>query len=68
MAIFQKLNREGKTIILVTHELDIALHTQKIIYLRDGLIIKEEKIEKPSVADDILLKMPNLEDRISSSN
>jgi len=68
MAIFQKLNREGKTIILVTHELEIALHTQKIIYLRDGLIIKEEKIENPSVADEILLKMPNLEDRISSSN
>ncbi|MHB1274529.1 MAG: ABC transporter ATP-binding protein [Candidatus Humimicrobiaceae bacterium] len=68
MAIFQKLNRDGKTIILVTHELEIALHTQRIIYLRDGLIIKEEKIENPSVADDILLKMPNLEDRISASN
>jgi len=68
MAIFQKLNREGKTIILVTHELEIALHTQKIIYLRDGLIIKEEKIENPSVADDILLNMPSLEDRISTSN
>ena len=68
MAIFQKLNRDGKTIILVTHELEIALHTQKIIYLRDGLIIKEEKIENPSVADDILLNMPSLEDRISTSN
>ena len=68
MAIFQKLNREGKTIILVTHELEIALHTQKIIYLRDGLIIKEEKIENPSDADNILLNMPSLEDRISTSN
>jgi len=66
MSIFQKLNREGKTIILVTHELEIALHTQKIIYLRDGLVIKEEKIENPSNADEILLKMPNLEDRIST--
>jgi putative ABC transport system ATP-binding protein len=68
MAIFQKLNKEGKTIILVTHELEIAMHTQRIIYLRDGLIIKEEKIENPSSAEDILLKMPNLEDRISASN
>jgi putative ABC transport system ATP-binding protein len=68
MAIFQKLNREGKTIILVTHELEIALHTQRIVYLRDGLIIKEEKIENPSSADEILLNMPKLEDRISSSN
>ncbi len=68
MAIFQKLNKEGKTIILVTHELEIAMHTQRIIYLRDGLIIKEEKIENPLSAEDILLKMPNLEDRISASN
>lgn len=67
IAIFQKLNREGKTIILVTHELDIALHTQRIIYLRDGLIIKEEKIENPTTADEVLLKMPKLEDRISVS-
>lgn len=67
IAIFQKLNRKGKTIILVTHELDIALHTQRIIYLRDGLIIKEEKIENPTTADEVLLKMPKLEDRISVS-
>lgn len=67
IAIFQKLNREGKTIILVTHELDIALHTQRIIYLRDGLIIKEEKIKNPTTADEVLLKMPKLEDRISVS-
>lgn len=67
IAIFQKLNRKGKTIILITHELDIALHTQRIIYLRDGLIIKEEKIENPTTADEVLLKMPKLEDRISVS-
>jgi len=65
MAIFQNLNREGKTIILVTHELDIAHHTQRIIYLRDGLIIKEEKIENPVTADEMLSKMPKLEDRLS---
>jgi len=34
MAIFQKLNREGKTILLVTHEHDIAMHTNKIIYIK----------------------------------
>ncbi|MDD5658761.1 MAG: ABC transporter ATP-binding protein [Actinomycetota bacterium] len=65
MAIFQKLNKQGKTIILVTHELDIARHTQRIIYLRDGLIIKQERIENPVMADEILSKMPKLEDRIS---
>ncbi|HAX17783.1 MAG TPA: macrolide ABC transporter ATP-binding protein, partial [Actinobacteria bacterium] len=66
MAIFQQLNREGKTIILVTHELDIAHHTERIIYLRDGLTVKEEKIDKPVNALDMLAKMPKLEDKINS--
>lgn len=68
MAIFQDLNKHGKTILLVTHELDIAVHTQRIIYLRDGLIVKEEKLKNPVSASDKLLKMPKLEDRILSSN
>jgi len=46
MAIFQKLNMEGKTILLVAQEHDIAMHTQRIIYLRDGSIPREEKVEK----------------------
>lgn len=66
MAIFQKLNREGKTILLVTHEHDIAMHTNKIIYLRDGIIFKEEAIPDPIDAEDMLAKMPKLEDKINS--
>ncbi len=43
MDIFQKLNQEKKiTIILVTHDPDVASITRRRIYLRDGLIIKEE--------------------------
>jgi putative ABC transport system ATP-binding protein len=38
MAIFKKLNEQGMTIILVTHEPDIAAYTQRSIKLRDGLI------------------------------
>ena len=38
MAIFEKLNKQGMTIILVTHEPDIAAYTQRTIKLRDGLI------------------------------
>jgi putative ABC transport system ATP-binding protein len=64
MAIFQELNKRGKTIILVTHEMDIAHHTERIIYLRDGLIIKEEKIENPINALEMLEKMPKIEDKI----
>jgi putative ABC transport system ATP-binding protein len=41
MAIFQKLNNEGRTIIMITHEADIAEHAKRIIYLRDGKIVKD---------------------------
>ncbi len=65
MAIFQKLNREGKTIIVVTHELDVALHSNRIIYVRDGLIGKEEKVEHQIDALTRLAEMPKLEDRLN---
>jgi len=64
MLIFQKLNNEGKTIILVTHELDIAKHTHKIIYLRDGIIHGQEEVKKQLSAEEILREMPRLEDRL----
>ena len=40
--IFYKLHQQGNTIIMVTHEAEIARHAQRIIHLRDGLIEKEE--------------------------
>ncbi|MFC2159796.1 ABC transporter ATP-binding protein [Actinomycetota bacterium] len=64
MGIFQKLNREGKTIILVTHEMDIAKHTQRIIYLRDGIISGQEKVKDQLSAEELIKNMPKLEDRI----
>jgi putative ABC transport system ATP-binding protein len=40
---FQKLNKEkGKTVILITHEQDIALHAKRIIFIRDGQIVSDE--------------------------
>ena len=38
MAIFQEINREGKTVVMVTHELDVAQHATRIIRFRDGEI------------------------------
>ncbi len=66
--IFQKLNRQGKTIILVTHELEIAQHTQRIIYLRDGSVDGEEKVKKQVSAKDKLREMPKLEDRLVNNH
>ena len=64
MGIFQRLNREGKSILLVTHEMDIAQHTQRVIYIRDGIIGGQEKIEDRLLAEEVLKKMPRLEDKI----
>lgn len=50
MAIFQSLNDEGATIILVTHEPDIAQHTKRIVSFRDGRIIRDELVENPMKA------------------
>ncbi len=41
MAIFQKLNDEGHTIVMITHEHDIAEHARRIIHIRDGKIIQD---------------------------
>ena len=46
MALFRRLNDEGMTIILVTHEYDVALYAKRILHFRDGLIIKDEINEK----------------------
>lgn len=47
MQIFQGLNQEGATIVLVTHEPDIAQHTKRIITFRDGQLVKDEKVVNP---------------------
>jgi len=52
MKILQKLNEEGKTIILVTHETFTAEHAKRIIQVKDGGIVSDNLIEKRKVAKD----------------
>jgi putative ABC transport system ATP-binding protein len=42
MALFEQLNQQGKTIIMVTHEDDIAHHAKRIVRMRDGRIVADE--------------------------
>jgi putative ABC transport system ATP-binding protein len=62
MEIFQKLNAEGLTIILVTHELDIAQFAKREIVFRDGQIKRDEVVEIPHVASEVLKTMPTIKD------
>ncbi|KZE46266.1 macrolide ABC transporter ATP-binding protein [Brevibacillus parabrevis] len=46
MSIFQELHAQGVTIILVTHEMDIAQHAERIVTFKDGIIIRDERVEE----------------------
>ena len=62
MEVFQKLNDDGLTIILVTHEPDIAQYAKRSIQFRDGRIRRDEPIENRPVAAEVIKHLPTLED------
>jgi putative ABC transport system ATP-binding protein len=45
MALFERLYQQGNTIVLVTHEHDIALHAHRVIHIRDGKVEKDERVK-----------------------
>ena len=45
MAIFCELNQQGRTVVLVTHEPDIAAYTRRVVHFRDGKIVEDERRE-----------------------
>jgi len=52
MKILQKLNKEGHTIILVTHETFTAQHAQRILYVKDGHIVADDLVKDRKIAED----------------
>jgi len=62
MEVFQRLNDEGLTIVLVTHEPDIAQFAKRMIVFRDGKIRKDDALHDRPRAHDVLLTLPTLED------
>jgi putative ABC transport system ATP-binding protein len=62
MEVLQRLNDDGLTIVLVTHEHDIAQFAKRVIVFRDGKIRKDEVSDAPPRAQDVLKTLPTLED------
>lgn len=47
MKIFTQLNSEGRTIVMITHEPDIAAHAKRIIVIKDGSVVEDNKVSSP---------------------
>ena len=57
MVVFQKRNDQGITIVMVTHELDVARFTKRMVILRDGKVVTDEAVQNRSFAEKELLQL-----------
>jgi putative ABC transport system ATP-binding protein len=55
LAIFQRLNEEGRTVVMVTHEPDVAEHCKRIVRMRDGVVHRDEPVLSRRRAEDELV-------------
>jgi len=62
MEVFQGLNDKGLTIVMVTHERDIAVFAKRVLVFRDGKIRKDEPVRNRPRAAEVLKTLPTLED------
>ena len=62
MELFQQLNEQGVTILLVTHEHDIAEYARRILTLRDGLVVRDVAVPQPRSAATDLAALPALDE------
>jgi putative ABC transport system ATP-binding protein len=59
MALFQDFNRHGKTVVIVTHEEEVARHCKRIIRFKDGRVQVDELVENPTDARVALANLPD---------
>jgi putative ABC transport system ATP-binding protein len=64
MGVFQKLNDSGITIVMVTHELDVARYTKRMVILRDGRILSDEAVSDRSNAESELKKLRQAQEAV----
>jgi len=61
MGVFQKLNDEGITIVMVTHELDVARYCKRNLILRDGELVNDVRIADRLIAEVELARLRDAE-------
>ncbi len=59
MQIFQELNDEGSTVVMVTHEPDIGRHCKRLVHIKDGLVVDDERVTDRLLAKNVLVEMAN---------
>ena len=62
MALFQRLNRSGMTVVVVTHEPEVARFANRIVRFQDGRIISDEAVDGPDDANAMLTTLPAARD------
>ena len=68
MGVFQELNDRGITIVMVTHELDIARYCRRNVILKDGLVQSDVPVTRHLIAADELAKLKEVEATVLNSN
>ncbi len=68
MGVFQKLNNEGITIVMVTHELDIASYTKRNVIMRDGMVVNDVPVQNRLLAEVELRRVQQAQQAVKLSS